>query len=476
MISNQICTTYRCERSFHGHSLDVLKSGLQKYIRRGNIEGAMYCLAELDLFFMCDGGEKIRTNMIHRLMIIYMEDIGLGGIRSWPAIDKLVKKWLEDRSQHILLQKFVQIMCVSKKTRACSFARAFARKETVSEYKEEHALIKKYLEMLNQKSHLSEYKKAAEELTALGVNYMDIAYSWIKEVKTVERPLFFLFPLLEYLFGGFEVTVPRYKIDINWEHHKKIKEFKFDDYVFDKHTRHGKKDRDFFVHISSQVNNEVFLLPPCFVNAYVNSANEQDYELIVRCQLVCTHSKTDTVMALHPDTKKMVFLKGPFATQEPILFFLKMQEEKRQRNLPFVKGRMIMLVPNRWDTTPLGVRNTLDLNQAWPFLECEALFEEKSIIIEQKQSTHWPPTQVMDAKKMNLTIDPFNLDEQEFIDYVNALKFRLEFKIGDFADRNFIKAKDGRIYSIDEESQVEGEIDLLKCLKKRRYDLVKDYL
>ena len=65
--------TFRKEVSLHGHRLDVLKSSLQKYIRRGCIEGAMYSVAELDLFSECVESprdvKRIRTNMIHRLMI-----------------------------------------------------------------------------------------------------------------------------------------------------------------------------------------------------------------------------------------------------------------------------------------------------------------------------------------------------------------------------------------------------------------------
>ena len=49
MLSH-LSTTYRQEVSWNGYRADVLKSGIQKYIRRGVTEKALYCAGELDLF------------------------------------------------------------------------------------------------------------------------------------------------------------------------------------------------------------------------------------------------------------------------------------------------------------------------------------------------------------------------------------------------------------------------------------------
>jgi replication-associated recombination protein RarA len=93
--------TYRRETSLKGHKLDVLKSGLQKYIRRGDEEGALYCAGELDCFSdLGSVGERIRTNMIHRLMIIFIEDVGLAGFHLYKhVVAPLVRTWIEDRNQ-----------------------------------------------------------------------------------------------------------------------------------------------------------------------------------------------------------------------------------------------------------------------------------------------------------------------------------------------------------------------------------------
>ena len=61
---NEICSTcsthnsivgdlygrYRSEKSFFGYSPSVLKSGIQKYARRAEVEKGLWCLVEMDLF------------------------------------------------------------------------------------------------------------------------------------------------------------------------------------------------------------------------------------------------------------------------------------------------------------------------------------------------------------------------------------------------------------------------------------------
>lgn len=479
---------YRKEKSLHGHSLDVLKSGLQKYIRRGNIEGAMYCLGELDSFSDCEGGERIRTNMMHRLMIIFMEDVGLGGILSWRKIDELVFAWIKDRSRTDLIQKLVFLMCKSKKTRACSFARAYSKtlQKTEESFESQiktsnYLCIRSLLDRLNEKSLIKDYKQVADEMKRAGVQNMDIAMKWIREIRTIERPLFFLLPLLHFLFGGYELEEVDFKEDLNWIGHKKTEKWVFEEYVFDKHTKNGNRDRKYFVEVSSKVENEIFLLPESFIQAYKNPENlkvndnvlnETDYELVIRCQLVCTNKKTDTVIARSPESKNIVFLKGPFKTEEPINFFLKMQDEKKSRGIPYLKGKLIYLKANRWSSTPLGLRNELDTSRAWPYLECETVFDELDIKTKIKTSTLWPETVVMDCEAMKLTVNPLKLKDTQLDDYVKLVLFRNEFKIGDFADRNFLLGKDGRVYSVDEEGSSKENFDLEKQLKKKRYELV----
>lgn len=84
--TNKMNTVYRSEKTFNGFSLDVVKSALQKYIRRCDARKAIYAGIELDLFYMMpEKGEGIRTNFIHRIMVIYMEDLFYPGL--WEYVD-----------------------------------------------------------------------------------------------------------------------------------------------------------------------------------------------------------------------------------------------------------------------------------------------------------------------------------------------------------------------------------------------------
>jgi hypothetical protein len=89
---SKICTIYRSELSYSGFTLDVLKSALQKYARRGELNKCCKVLYEFDTFFLkCNTDsipfnkdcKRILTNLIHRIIIIFFEDLG------YPAFDKL---------------------------------------------------------------------------------------------------------------------------------------------------------------------------------------------------------------------------------------------------------------------------------------------------------------------------------------------------------------------------------------------------
>lgn len=94
-----------------GHSFDVMKSALQKYIRRGD-ERAIPVFAELWALSYLDKG--VRTNLYNRLVIIACEDIGIAN----PALVHLVLKHKgEDFGNCIAL---IRAMLLSPKTRIAS--------------------------------------------------------------------------------------------------------------------------------------------------------------------------------------------------------------------------------------------------------------------------------------------------------------------------------------------------------------------
>ena len=68
--------------SYHGHPLDILKSGLQKYLRRREEAKMLLCLGEIYLFKVYAKTEQqkqatkgIITNLINRIIVMLDEEL-----------------------------------------------------------------------------------------------------------------------------------------------------------------------------------------------------------------------------------------------------------------------------------------------------------------------------------------------------------------------------------------------------------------
>ena len=132
-MSSLLSTTYRKHITWNGFPADVMKSGLQKYIRRGIIDKALYCAGELDLFKDAPNtseGEGIRTNFLHRLMVIYMEDVE--NLSIFDEVDRKMNELFKEREkadrskekEERLISELVIRMGQSTKARMCSHIRA----------------------------------------------------------------------------------------------------------------------------------------------------------------------------------------------------------------------------------------------------------------------------------------------------------------------------------------------------------------
>jgi hypothetical protein len=110
----------------NGIQLDIIKSGLQKYIRRCDFDKALFCALELDDYRQIKGGDKVFNNFVNRLRIILSEDIldklvWHFQIYQWIdlyEIEKNVYKRIE------LLYNIIKAMCSLKKARMASYLRA----------------------------------------------------------------------------------------------------------------------------------------------------------------------------------------------------------------------------------------------------------------------------------------------------------------------------------------------------------------
>jgi hypothetical protein len=106
-----------------------LKSGLQKYCRRGEAHKALRCASELYCFRLVEGGKAVYTNLLHRLMIVYLEDVGPANYDVWKLLDLLLIQLREpdgpDTRQALCW--WVSVLCECEHSRALSHIAAVYR-------------------------------------------------------------------------------------------------------------------------------------------------------------------------------------------------------------------------------------------------------------------------------------------------------------------------------------------------------------
>jgi len=472
---------------------------------------ALYCTSELDRFAEIKGGERIRTNMIHRLMIIFLEDVGLGNFELWGKLTDLFDILLVERTrverntvnEIRALEKIVRNLCKSNKTRACSFMNCITQmipgdEEMVGEYYyrigteetpedclaslDEHLLNKHWKSIFYLKKLIYE-KPLKKRLLVILEKYfsMNLAKRWMKHVhnKLGEHYLLYMLPLGNYLYGSIPLQFDDTEIDYDvWVDRGVLK---LDEFVYDKHTSAAlDRTTEYFVKVSSQVFPEVFIVPVKFKQLYewarcgkkLNVVKkETDYKFLVRAQLVTSGSKTDTYYATHKGD--VWFVKGPFYGRKEVDDFIEIQAMKKIAGLTYIEdAKCVEMVADRWDETPIGIRNILSKTKALPFLICKSFYSEEEL--EQWTIPHgslkWPVTNIIDMTAFKIQLP--GLTGVMLIDYVKLIAFRMKHNIGDLADRNFIKYK-GRLYSVDE-SYTKKSISLLANLKKKKYDAFKN--
>jgi hypothetical protein len=120
---------YRLEKSFLGYDPSVLKSGIQKYVRRADVEKGLWCLVEMDSFSLLewDGAaldvylrkypeetrantrtraKAVRSNMVNRLVVMMSEEVSISAWWMPSKVLDLYEKWIENRDNP-LSRKFL---------------------------------------------------------------------------------------------------------------------------------------------------------------------------------------------------------------------------------------------------------------------------------------------------------------------------------------------------------------------------------
>lgn len=240
-----------------GFALDLAKSTIQKLIRRGE-PLALDWVAEV--FRMQENG-PIRTNLLNRISVIAMEDIGVAN----PSLVLEVFSYLNDRENITLegLLSRVSLMVSSKKTRLCSHV---------------YALVGSSLDPDPEKLRKSLVADGLTEETVRGARHV-ITHSGLKrELKRLWEPLLENLPRLKplslihlnhhskskespyFLILGFllcllnppeeELIIPDVEVP-----EEKTLDFP-PSYAYDMHTRHGRmlrRDIRHFIEVGTVV-------------------------------------------------------------------------------------------------------------------------------------------------------------------------------------------------------------------------------
>lgn len=98
-LEHKTVSTFRQERSFNGYKLDVLKSWLQKAVRRGRTDEAVWAAVEM----LTIPKQGVITNLMSRLRVISLEDVGLGNTSMVEMVERETKKMLDPKKRKPIL-------------------------------------------------------------------------------------------------------------------------------------------------------------------------------------------------------------------------------------------------------------------------------------------------------------------------------------------------------------------------------------
>ena len=123
-VFGDLYARYRVEKSFFGYDPSVLKSGIQKYGRRAEVEKGLWCLIEMDLFSLLEWNgaalnaylwkypeetrvnterqaQRLRTNMVNRLVVMMSEEVNISAWWMPPRFLSYIEKWCENRGNAV---------------------------------------------------------------------------------------------------------------------------------------------------------------------------------------------------------------------------------------------------------------------------------------------------------------------------------------------------------------------------------------
>jgi hypothetical protein len=314
--------------------------------------------------------------------------------------------------------------------------------------------------------------------------------------------LAWLLPLLHYIDvvpHGEELQTAS---PTNWDVNRCGEKIVIDDYVEDRHTRigHSKTYTEFALNGAYVANEAPFInklwkafyedgkrfddglqiigeclpLPSPIRKIHIIRKETSAYRFIIRTQLNTSASKMDVYFAHDNQTNKLVVVKGPYQNSKQIHVFEENMRIKQKLDLPIIPYTIRKLIPDRWDSIPLGARNTVDRSKPAEFIIFDSLIPLHSIKTKIHSSKLWPPTEVVDWTQIPLHFNYTLASEEQALAYIRAVLYRYIFGISDLADRNFL-LYNNTVISIDEDI-VDNDVNLYNELKKNKAQWVYNWI
>ena len=127
--------------SYYGYKLDILKSGVQKYLRRREFDKMIWCVAEIYLFQVLQTTEQhkkatkgIISNLLNRLIVMMDEEMLFAECDTYLMIRRYMEMFEKGkRGDFSMLFKICHLLCKSRMLRRNSDIRAYFKHAMMNE-------------------------------------------------------------------------------------------------------------------------------------------------------------------------------------------------------------------------------------------------------------------------------------------------------------------------------------------------------
>ena len=157
-MNKEISTKYGQEISLNGYSLQTLYLSLDNYIKKGDFNKAIYVGIELDIFQCVSEGERIFKNFIKKLMLIYLEDLGVSAIGIWKDLNRIFESIDTSKNKGEITQNVINIINTYAKNNHSNLGIYFnyiyllKNNKKLQEYIDYFPTVKKIYDDINEKT------------------------------------------------------------------------------------------------------------------------------------------------------------------------------------------------------------------------------------------------------------------------------------------------------------------------------------